>query len=302
MIEPSKPQIVQSRSGAAPPFLKKSETAGSPLQTLPDLMAGLSNQIQVMVTETAAVSLVSEKDRLIAEFREQLQEEATATLERIITTSKEVWTRRALKELSEQQEAAGRSNHERWSRVIEQDLQNAKERMEAHGIEVSQRVDDMANSTIERLQRSLETSRTEAASRFVARLKEQVEPLLEGTRADLQKLTTTHTAIKDQSREIEGRMNARLRQAHDELSTHSAAVIHECHEKLRELSHTFENATREGLQSLAASSADDVKEALERRTTEIFNSFTNELEDLTRGYFESISASIAEIPKKTSLR
>ena len=303
MIEPSKPQIVPGRSGAvSAPFLKKTETAVLPSQSLPDLMAGLSNQIQVMVTETAAVSLVNEKNRLIAEFRAQLQEEATTTLERIITTSKEVWARRALKELSEQQEATARANHERWNRAIEQDLQNAKERMEVQGVEVSQRVDNMTNCAIERLQRSLDTSRTEAAARFVARLKEQVEPLVEGAKADLQKLTAAHSALKETSHDFEGRMNTRLTQAHDELATHSAAVIHECHEKLRELSHTFEKATREGLQSLAASSADDVKEALEQRTTEIFNNFTNALEDLTRNYFESISESIAEIPKKNSIR
>lgn len=303
MTEPSKPQIVPGRSGAvSPPFLKKSETAVLPSQSLPDLMAGLSQQIQVMVTETAAVSLVNEKNRLIAEFRVQLEDEAAKTVERVLTTSKEVWARRALKELSEQQEAAARTNHERWTRAIEQDLQAAKERMDIQGIEVSERIDSMANSTIERLQRSLDTSRTEAASRFVSRLKEQVEPLLEAAKTDLQKLVNTQNAFKEQSREIESRVTAKLAHGHDELARKSGAVIDECIRKLAELSQAFETATREGLQSLAASSADDVKEALEQRTTEIFNEFTNALEDRTRNYFESISESIAEIPKKNSIR
>lgn len=299
----SEPQIVPSRGPAAPASpLKRSEMIAPPSQSLPDLMAGLSQQIQVMVTETAAVSLVNEKNRLISEFRVQLEGEATKTLERVLATSKEVWARRALKELSEQQELAARSNHERWINAIEQDLQSAKERMDIQGIEVSQRIDSMANSTIERLQRSLDTSRTEAAARFVARLKEQVEPLIEGAKADLQHLAATQSAVKEQSREIETSVNARLTQARDELTKHSAAVLHECHEKLVELLHTFEKATREGLQSLAVSSADDVKEALEQRTAEIFNSFTSQLEDRTRNYFESISESIAEIPKKNSIR
>jgi len=299
----TEPQIAPSRTAAAPaPPLKRSEMPNPLAQSLPDLMAGLSNQIQIMVTETAAVSLVNEKDRLVEEFRTRLEDEGAKTLERIITTSKEVWARRALKELNEQQEAAARANHERWIRAIEQDLQSAKERMEVQGLEVSQRIDNMSTSAVERLQRSLDTSRTEAAARFVTRLKEQVEPLLEAAKVDLQKLTAAHNSFKDQSREIEGRANARVTQAHDELNTHSAAVIHECHEKLRELSHTFEKATREGLQSLAASSADDVKRALEQRTAEIFTTFTDALEDRTRSYFESISESIADIPKKHSIR
>ena len=303
VTEPSKPQIVPGRSGAvSPPFLKKSETAVLPSQSLPDLMAGLSQQIQVMVTETAAVSLVNEKNRLIAEFRVQLEDEAAKTIERVLTTSKEVWARRALKELGEQQEATARANHERWIRAIEQDLETAKERMDIQGIEVSQRIDSMATSTIERLQRSLDTSRTEAASRFVSRLKEQVEPLLEEAKADLQRLVDTQNAFREESQEIESRVNSGLTQAHDELITHSAVVVHDCHEKLSELSHTFEKATREGLQSLAASSAEDVKKALEHRTKEIFNNFKNELEGRTRSYFEAISQSIAEIPKKNSIR
>jgi hypothetical protein len=299
----SEPQIVPGRSAAAPTSpLKKSEAAISPSQSLPDLMAGLSQQIQVMVSETTAVSLVSEKNRLIAEFRAQLEDEATKTLERVMTTSKEVWARRALKELSEQQEAAARANHERWIRAIEQDLQTAKERMDIQGIEVSERIDNMATCTIERLQRSLEASRTEAASRFVSRLKEQVEPLLEGAKADLKKLVNTQNSFREESHEIETRVKSGLTQAHDELIKHSAVVVHDCHEKLSELSHAFEKATREGLQSLAASSAEDVKEALEQRTTEIFNDFTNELEGRTRSYFEAISQSIAEIPNKNSIR
>jgi hypothetical protein len=280
---------------------KKSEGILSS-QSLPDLMAGLSQQIQVMVTETAAVSLVNEKNRLIAEFRTQLEGEATKTIERVLTTSKEVWARRALKELSEQQEGAARASHERWIAAIEQDLQAAKERMDIQGIEVSQRIDGMANSTIERLQRSLETSRAEAASRFVSRLREQIEPLLEGAKADLRTLVDTQNAFKEQSREIESSVMSGLVEAHDELIKHSAVVVHDCHQKLNELSHTFEKATREGLQSLAVSSAEDVKKALERRTTEIFNEFTSELEGRTRDYFEAISESMAEIPKKNSMR
>jgi hypothetical protein len=292
----SEPPIVPSRGTAASASpLKRSET-------LPDLMAGLSQQIQVMVTETASVSLVNEKNRLIAEFSAQLEEEGTKTLERVLANSKEVWARRALKELGEQQEVAAQSNHERWIKAIEQDLENAKERMDIQGIEVAQRIDNMANTTIERLQRSLDMSRTEAASRFVARLKEQIEPLIEGAKRDLQHLAASQSAFKEQTQQIETSVTSGLMQAHDELTKHSAVVIHDCHTKLRELSHTFEKATREGLQSLAVSSAEDVKNALEQRTAEIYNSFISQLESETRNYFESISESIAEIPKKTSIR
>jgi len=299
----SEPQIVPSRSAATQaPLLNGSEGFGVPPASLPDLMTGLNNQIQIMVSETAAVSLASEKQRLISEFRAQLEDEATRTLERVITTSKDVWARRALKELSEAQEATARTNHERWVLVIEQELQNAKERMDIQGIEVSERIDNMANGAIEQLQRSLETSRAEAAARFVARLKEQIEPLLEGVKANLQKVASAQVALEDKSRELESSVNARVAEAQDELSRNSAAALDECNQKLVELSYAFEKGTREGLHSLAESAADDVKKALELRTAEISRNFTNQVEGWTRRYFESISQSIAGIPTKNSTR
>jgi hypothetical protein len=309
LITRTEPQIGQNRYGGATPVpvLKKSEAAASLSPWFSDLMGGLSNQIQVTVSEIAAATLANEKSRLLDEFRVQLQNEAAGTIERVIATSKEDLARRALKVLNEAAETTVRTSHERLVGAIEQDLENAKQRMLIQGNELSHRADSMATSTIERLQRTLETSHTEAAARFVSRLREQVAPVLGEAKADLQKLVDSQSIFKEESQaiyarvtnELESGVHARLIQTHDELGKNSAAVLNECSEKLHELSQMFENTARDTIQVLIASATGDAKKNLEERAAEISNHFTGQLEGHIRNYLEFIGDSIAEFPKKT---
>ena len=66
-----------------------------------NLMNALSNQVQTAVCEIAAVTLADERNRLLDEFRFQIQNEAIGTIEHVIATSKEELARRGLKVLSE---------------------------------------------------------------------------------------------------------------------------------------------------------------------------------------------------------
>jgi hypothetical protein len=165
----------------------------------------------------------------------------------------------------------------------------------------------MTTRTIEQLQRTLETSRTEAAARFVSRLREQVAPVLQEGKADLQKLVASQSVFKEESQaiyarvtsELESSVNARLLQTHDDLDKNSALVLSECNDKLLELSQTFENVARDSVQTLIASATDDAKKDLEGRAAEISNIFTDHLEGHVRNYLEFIGESIAEFPKKT---
>jgi len=174
------------------------------------------------------------------------------------------------------------------------------------GNELGHRADSMATVTLERLQRTLETSHTEAAARFVSRLREQVAPVLNEAKADLQKLVASQTVFKEESQaiyarvtnELESGAHTKLVQTHDELDKSSAAVLSECSEKLHELSQMFGNTARDTIQVLIASATGDAKKNLEERAAEISNHFTGQLEGHIRNYLEFIGDSIAEFPKK----
>jgi hypothetical protein len=309
LVTRAESQTVPTGIGGSTPvsLLKKNEAGASLSPWFSELMGGLSNQIQVTVSEIAAMTLANEKSRLLDEFRVQLQNEAAGTIERVIATSKEDLARRALKVLDEATETSVRTSHERLIGAIEQDIENAKQRMLIQGDELSERVDGMATRAIERLQRTLETSHTEATARLVSRVREQVAPVLDEAKADLQKLVASQTVFREESQsiytrvtsELESGVKAKLIQTQDELDKRSSVVLTECNEQLLALSQTFENVARDSIQTLIASATDNAKKNLEERTAEISNNFTGVLEAHIRDYLEFIGDSIAEFPKKT---
>ena len=209
--------------------------------------------------------------------------------------------------MNEAAETTVRTSHERLIGAIEQDIEKAQQRMFIQGNELNQRVDSMAARTMEQLQRTLETTRNEAAARFVSRLREQVAPVVDEAKADIQKLADTQAVFKEESQalytritsELENGVNARLLQAHEELDKRSAALLVDCNQKLLELSQSFENVARDSVRTLVASAADDAKRNLEERAAEISGNFTDHLEGHVRDYLEFIGESIAEFPKKT---
>jgi hypothetical protein len=296
----------RSEGPAPPPLLKKSEPGAALSPWFSDLMGGLSNQIQATVSEIAAVTLAGEKSRLLDEFRTQLQTEAITTIELVIATSKEDLSQRALKLVNEGADATVRTSHGKLVGAIERDVEHAKQLMTSQGNELSQRISTMATQTVEQLQSTLEASRTEAAARFLSRLREQIAPVLEEAKGELQKLVASQTVFKEESQaiyrrvtnQLESDANAKLLQTREELEKNSTSVVNDCNEKLLELSQTFQKIARDSAQTMIASATGDAKKGLEERAAEISTHFTGELEGHIRNYLEFIGESIAEFPKK----
>jgi hypothetical protein len=271
LIARTEPQRALARTeGATPvPILTKNEAAAALAPWFSALMTALSNQIQVSVSQMAASTLANERKRLLDEFRLQIQNEATGTIEHVITNSKDELARRGLKVLNEGAEA-------------------------------------IMTGTVERLQRNLEASRTQATERFVSRLREQVAPVMEEAKADLQNLVASQTVFKEESQaiykrvttQLEGDANARLLQTHDRLEKNSTSIVNECNEKLLQLSQTVEKTARDNAQTMITSATDDAKKNLEERAAEISSYFTDQLGGNVRNFLETIVESIAEFPKK----
>ncbi len=272
LIARTEPQRDLARSEGAPPvpILNKNEVVAALAPWFSSLMTALRNQIQVSVCQIAVTTLANERKRLFDEFRVQIQNEATGTIEHVIATSKDQLARRGLKVLNEGAEA-------------------------------------MVTGTVERLQRNLEAARTEATERFVSRLRERVAPVMEEAKADLQGLVASQTVFKEESLAIHKRVtsqlesdaNARLLQTHDQLDKDSTSVVKAYNEKLLELSQTFEKIARDSTQTMIASTTDDANKNLEHRAAEISSYFNDLLEGNARNFLEIIVESIAEFPEKT---
>jgi len=285
--------------------VKRNETSASPLSSLTQLMAGLGEQMQILASEAARTALAEQKGRLLEEFRLQLRQEAVRAMQSVILASKEDFTRLALKELNLAHEAGARANYARWMEKIGQDMESARQHMLNQSKEVSQRLDNVAATTIERVQRSMEVTRSEAVERFVSRLKEQVAPMLAEAKTALQTLADSEAALKKESQAIRAGLESHLESAsaaslarvQEQLDKNAAATAAKTNETMRKLSEDFELAAREHVQSLLVSMGSNVTQTLEERTAELSREFSVGLEGYTRNYLEFISKAIAEISR-----
>jgi hypothetical protein len=283
--------ILKKESARATQLERNDSIAGmSP--SLNQLMAGFGNQIQIMVSQAATAAFVKERERLLAEFRTQLQNEAVQTLESLISTSKEELTRRMLKDLNDAHETAARISYENWNKKIEQDTKIAAQTMVNQAVEISRRVEAITTSAVKLLERNMEASRTEAADRFLCSLREQLVPLLEDAQVTLRNLKASEDKLKVESQAIRERFEEYLEQAtqksiaavqektvgmldqfesdvvkklaesHDSLQERSIEVIAETTKILREISPDREESIEGQLRSLVSSATDDVAKAL----------------------------------------
>ena len=297
LVARTEPQRALARTDAATPVpvLKKNEAAAVLSPWFANLMNGLSNQVQIAVSEIAAMTLANERQRLLDEFRFQIQNEATGTIEHVIATSKDELARRGLKVLNEGAQAIVKNSQGSLVGAIERHMETAQ-----------QNLDTMATGTVERVQRDLETSRTQATERFVLRVREQVAPVMEEARADFQKLVASQKVFKQDSQaiyrqvtdQLESDANARLVRTHDQLKKNSTSVVNECNEKMLELSQAFQKIARDSAEDMVASATAEGNKNLEDRAAEISRHFADQLEGHVRSYLEFIGESIKEFPKK----
>ncbi|MGA7793723.1 MAG: hypothetical protein WCA19_11845 [Candidatus Acidiferrales bacterium] len=295
------PETASNRSAQ----LERGQAASSSIAPLAQLMVGLGQQIQTMASEAAAAAIVEEKSRLLEEFRAQFREEAVKAIQSAMSASKEAVVRQAMKELSEAHEAGARNNYAQWMKKVQQDMESARQHLLMQGKEVGQRLDGMAAGTIERVQRNMETTRTEAVDRFVLRLRDQLAPMLVEAKDSLQKLEITEAAFKKESEaiyaglenQLEFHANASLAKTQEELDKNSAVVAAKANDALRNLYQSFEKAARANAESLLGSVGSQMTRILQEKATEVSREFSKGLEDYTRSYLESIGKTIAEIPQ-----
>ena len=297
LVARTEPQraLARTEAAAAVPVLKKSEAAAVLSPWFANLMNGLSNQVQIAVFDIATVTLANERKRLLDDFRFQIQKEATGTIEHVIATSKDELARRGLKVLNEGAQAIVKNSQGSLVGAIERHMETAQ-----------QNLDTMATGTVERVQRDLETSRTQATERFVLRVREQVAPVMEEARADFQKLVASQKVFKQDSQaiyrqvtdQLESDANARLVRTHDQLKKNSTSVVNECNEKMLELSQAFQKIARDSAEDMVVSATVEGNKNLEERAAEISKHFADQLEGHVRSYLEFIGESIKEFPKK----
>src|SRR5260370_15583896 len=152
LIARTEPQRALARTEAATPVpvMNKNEAAAVLSPWFANLMNNLSNQVQIAVSEIAAVTLANERKRLLDEFRFQIQNEATGTIEHVIATSKDELARRALKVLNEGAQAIVKNSQGSLVGAIERHIKNPQLNTMTKRTEMNHDLDTTATGTADR--------------------------------------------------------------------------------------------------------------------------------------------------------
>jgi hypothetical protein len=270
------------------------------------LMVGLGEQIQTMASDAAGAALVKEKGRVIEEFRLQLREETNKAIHAALSASKEVIVHHTLKELRESYEAAARESYTQWRKRLESDVASAQQHLIAHAKDLSHKLETIAGKTIERVQHNLEVTRGEAVERFIARLREQMAPLLAEAKESVRKLEASNHALKQESESLctgfENQLaysaSTNLARVQEEFEKSSAAIAEQTNEALQKLYQDFERTAQDSVNALLGSISNDMTKDLNDRAGEVSREYVTGLEDFTRNYLESIGRSISEASQR----
>jgi hypothetical protein len=299
---------------------------------LTDLVSGLGEQIQLMAAKSAALAVDQEKGRHLADFRAQLQIEASRTLDSVLSATRDELRHKMQEELNHVRDEVTRTAQERWTKKVEKDLAAIAERVAAQNAGLSERVEGMTAIAVERLQTSIEDAQINAASQFIAGVQQQLAPLMEEVETTIRKVSTSEKELKGISlaaaqqlqvflqqamrkaaaevkgklsgceKDFENNLNTKIANAQDDLEKRSSAVVDESVETLRRLSQSCEKAVHSYLQTQASSVVDQIVKSVREKTADISQLLAGEIEAQTRRYFESIGALLAEVPKKTMTR
>lgn len=283
------------------------------------LMGEFQQQMERMLSEAASAAV---RERA-TELRTELRDDTRKYLAELVKAQAGPWVEKSLAHLNKAIEESARSIHAHWDKKMQADLKTAADQIEARNRELEQRAQTLSASAAERLQRVMETTRREEVDRFVARLKEQLTPLLDSaqkiaTELHAQKneleqraqqtqktvqdsLRQSAARLEDSARRFEQRFEqatqARLAAAQEELARAGKAACNAALNNLRESSESYglhaQTDLRAQLEPLVAQFAS----SLEEKASQVQRQFGEEVKEYSRSHLEYVGGAFAELAR-----
>lgn len=292
------------------------EVAPSAVQPVARLMGEFQGQIQRMLSEAATAAVAEKSGPMLIELRKQIQSEAKETLEGLAASCADHLVRRSVEQMSDAHQRSAEALHDEWVKKIQADLRRASEGLEIRSSELKQVAESVAVSATERLQRVAEAAQRDGVSRFVARLQQQLGPLLEYAQKASTDLAKRKEELESNLQKIARESAARMQQACDQLQKQFEQAIRDQLAKAQEelgrtrnvsaqatlkgFQQVYENYEKQAQNSLRVSLDPVLQQAvngLKEKATEISKQFAAEMDGYTRTRLEQISGAIAELAK-----
>ncbi|HEV3252967.1 MAG TPA: PilZ domain-containing protein [Candidatus Acidoferrales bacterium] len=296
------------------------------------VLGDFSEQLEAMVTKAASSAAAEQARLLFADLRAQLVEEARKTFEVMAAKRADKFAQQMLDQVKTVQQSLGKELHEEWTRKLKLDYQQASERLASQGAELSERASSLTATAVDRMERNLEASRRDWADKLVARVQQQLSPLI-GQAQEVSKTLAAHHQEAERAsgvhrdalerslqesfiqttsgmaetsslmeKKFEEAVTRRLREALVELEKKSSAATQSCYENLRRAAEGYAEKTQGSLHAVLQQLLEESTRGLETRAAEVSREFAGEIDSFGRSYLEGIGQLMSELPKKLGNR
>jgi hypothetical protein len=312
---------VATREAAAPAAASRTESAArqnlaSVARPMGQLMGDFQQQMETMLEEVATAAVREKTTAMLDDVHGKLRQEAKAILTEATASEAGPWIEQTLKQMKSASQDTAQKLHEQWTRTIEADLGAAFQQIELRRQEVEELSRNLTANSLQKVEGVLEASRKDGVDRIVARLKEQVTPVVEETRKAAAELTrrkeeldkiigqsveATTARIAEAcakfDKQFETVLRSRIEAARQEMERAGMAATDLALNNLRISSQQHQERAQVQLREQLNGVSDSVLKEVGDKAAEASRQFAGEMKKQSRDHLEFVSGAISELAK-----
>jgi hypothetical protein len=319
--EPVTPATAHAREAVSPATSSRTESTSrqnlaSVARPMGQLMGDFQQQMETMLEEVATAAVREKTTAMLNDVHGKLRQEAKAILTEATASQAGPWIEQTLKQMKLASQDTAQKLHEQWTRTIEADLGAAFQQIELRRQEVEELSRNLTANSLQKVEGVLEASRKDGVDRIVARLKEQVTPVVEETRkaaADLTRRKEELDKIIGQSveattariaeacakfdKQFETVLRSRIEAARQEMERAGMAATDLALNNLRISSQQHQERAQVQLREQLNGVSDSVLKEVGDKAAEASRQFAGEMKKQSRDHLEFVSGAISELAK-----
>jgi hypothetical protein len=309
----------KSSSGAATPNAAQNvarQTIAAATRPMGQLMGDFQQQMEAMLGEVATAAVREKTTAMLNDVHAKLREEAKEILAETTASQAGPWIEQALKQMKITGQDMAQKLHAQWMKKVELDLATSLQQIEVRRQEMEELSGNLAANTLQKVENVLEASRKDGVDRIVARLKEQVAPVVEETRKAAAELTkreeqidklieqsveTTTAKIEEAcakfDKQFDTMLRTRIEYARQEMERAGMAATDLALNNLRISSQQHQERAQAQLREQLNGVSDSVLREVSGQAAEASRQFAGEMKKQSRDHLEFVSGAISELAK-----
>ena len=292
------------------------QTIASVARPMGQLMGDFQQQMETMLAEVATAAVREKTTAMLNDVHAKLREEAKEILAETTASQAGPWIENALKQMKISGQDTAQKLHAQWMKKVELDLATSLQQIETRRQEMEELSGNLAANSLQKVENVLEASRKDGVDRIVARLKEQVTPIVEETRKAAAELTRrkeeidkligqsveTATARLEEvcvkfDKQFDSVLRTRIESARQEMERAGMAATDLALNNLRITSQQHQERAQAQLREQLNGVSDSVLREVSGQAAEASRQFAGEMKKQSRDHLEFVSGAISELAK-----